>query len=545
MRYSFFILILFTVSCSNQGGKEAYYCGAEEITNLQGEDYLLGSDGLTFGPAATRSKEKSHSGEYSLKLDETNEYGFTIELKDVIPEEKITISVWQSIEPGFQACLLVSDGLVDSFYTTGNNEIYRFQAWALIQANIQIPKDYTGNTLKIYVWNIEKRTTYVDDFEIRRIDNYLYHEKFELEKLSIHVQKSGMKHLAKKRAAAFKQGFLQRSDDDFVKTEVRYRDRKVKGQIRLKGNWGDHFRRDKWSFRLKLKDSLVDGMSVFSVQSPDTRGFLKEYIFHKLLEKEGIITPEYKFVQLYLNDVSYGIYALEEHLSFRMLQNQNRTNGVIMKFDDAPLWDELTKGDNANLIGLLSKADIKSYGDKQKTEGLDSGLLEAFAVMRKYQVQDSSVYTHFDLRKMAKFYALCDITRSYHALVWINIRFYYDYETKLMEPVGYDGYSNETLAEWANPYLGYQLNYNKYNELIGEGIVFDVFRHTNMAEQYFKYLDAFIDPVYIERFLEGLEEDLTFIESQIQVEFPKYTYDRNFIVNNARDIRVIRDSLLN
>ena len=104
----------------------------------------------------------------------------------------------------------------------------------------------------------------------------------------------------------------------------------IEGKFRLKGDWLDHVRNNKWSFRIKLKEEMKDELKVFSVQNPKTRGFLNGYVYYQMLKEERVLTNEFRYVHLYVNDRSWGVYCLEEHLSSRMMSNQNKPIGVIL-----------------------------------------------------------------------------------------------------------------------------------------------------------------------------------------------------------------------
>ena len=148
--------------------------------------------------------------------------------------------------------------------------------------------------------------------------------------------------MLEKRDEALKVGILQTTDDDLVPATVALNDgTKMDADIRLKGDWVDHLKGDKWSFRIQLKgDDQVMGFRQFSIQTPETRNYLYEWAFHQNLIEENILTTRYHFVNVLLNGKLLGIYGIEEHFTGELIESQGRRQGVIIRFDEENLWDK-------------------------------------------------------------------------------------------------------------------------------------------------------------------------------------------------------------
>ena len=81
----------------------------------------------------------------------------------------------------------------------------------------------------------------------------------------------------------------------------------------------------KSSYRIKVKgDNTILGMKQFSIHHPRERNYLNEWLFHKTINREGLISLRYYFVKIILNGNDLGIYALEEHFERRLLENNLR-----------------------------------------------------------------------------------------------------------------------------------------------------------------------------------------------------------------------------
>ncbi|MBI5219872.1 MAG: hypothetical protein HY958_13175 [Bacteroidia bacterium] len=118
----------------------------------------------------------AHSGQYASKLDSATEYsyGFAQDFKNIDLKKinKVTVKVWGYFpEPDIKAQLVVS---IDSANKSKN--WYGFK----LEDAIKTPKQWTevnfpvflpptclpGDVLKVYVWNRDKFTFFIDDLEL-------------------------------------------------------------------------------------------------------------------------------------------------------------------------------------------------------------------------------------------------------------------------------------------------------------------------------------------------------------------------------------------
>jgi len=124
---------------------------------------------------------------------------------------------------------------------------------------------------------------------------------FQREILKIKVTDQTKNKLVQQTKAAFKQGILVATDEHWVKGEITSikEGKTVPVKLRLKGDWLDHLRGKKWSFRIRAKtDYAWNRLVTFSVQNPATRSYLDEWLFHQFLTKADILSPRYDFIEL-------------------------------------------------------------------------------------------------------------------------------------------------------------------------------------------------------------------------------------------------------
>lgn len=282
-----------------------------------------------------------------------------------------------------------------------------------------------------------------------------------------------MEQIKAKRAEAMDIGILMSEDDDYVPGSVRYNNgESMKVELRLKGDWTDHLEGDKWSFRVHIKDDegALLGMTRFSLQAPETRNFAYEWAYHQHLMQEGILTTRYHFVNVVQNGEYKGIYAVEESFSTELLESQGRREGVIIRFDEDFMWNNIARFKKSDLYDATSRA----FGIFLLTQDEESSEIIPFRGSRvaKNDILATEAETAIELLNglrngtlshdqvldeelWGKYYAITDFWGAGHGAAWHNLRFYYNPVTGLLEPVAFDGEvlndpfsADETLAQY-------------------------------------------------------------------------------------------------
>lgn len=220
--------------------------------------------------------------------------------------------------------------------------------------------------------------------------------------------------------------------------------------IRLKGDWTDHLQGDKWSFRVELRDAALFGMRRFSLQRNEARGGHGEYLFLQHLRSEGVLSPRYFYVDLWLNQRHVGLMALEEHFAKELLESQRRRESVILAFDEQPLWRQrcLNKvrarhgvgGDEHGYFDELGALPMRVFESNHawKTAGLRNHLEQAMGLLHAYEQGAVASEDVFEMRIMGRYLALANIWGAFHGLIDHNLRWYYNPITRLCEPIGFD-----------------------------------------------------------------------------------------------------------
>jgi hypothetical protein len=265
-----------------------------------------------------------------------------------------------------------------------------------------------------------------------------------LETLTLEIAPDDFQRIQAKRAEAVARWILLADDGDFVPGTIRLgQGDPLPVELRLKGDWADHLVGDKWSFRVELQgDRYLDGMRTFSLQDPSTRTYLDEWLFMENLRDEGLLSVGYRFVRLVQNGSYKGIYALEEGFAKELFEFQGRREGLIIRYDEDLMWEYRTAYENDEMVPWAVET-FYVIDDFQSGRIADDPALSkqrdvAIGSLRAFRNGTRPASQVFDADAMGKFLALCDLWGARHALLWHNLRFYYNPVTTRLEPVGFD-----------------------------------------------------------------------------------------------------------
>ena len=361
-------------------------------------------------------------------------------------------------------------------------------------------------------------------FKVNPLMNYLSGIFLNQEKLYIDIDFNSYQKLLGKRDLALKSGVLISYDDDYIKAKITYKRKSYPVKLRLKGDWNDHLQGSKWSFRIHLLGgNTLFGLRKFSIQSPNTRNFMNEWIYHKLLKDEGLPALRYSFLPVNINGKNLGIYALEEHFDKLTVESNNYKEGPIIRINESNKWI-----DHLNEISILSdsylESDISTFTLKKNLSShvLKLYLVRATALLDGFRRGSYSTSEVFEVKKLAKFFAITDLLGGHHGSIWSNMRFYYNPITDRLIPVGYDAVpskfpQNKVSIEESNP--------------------LPFFKDNDFSRKYIQELESVSRPEYLQSFI---ERNKLLIESNLRslyLSYPAYSIGWRSFEQNARYIR--------
>ena len=362
----------------------------------------------------------------------------------------------------------------------------------------------------------------------------------EPEELHIHLKHLDYQKLAYRVENARKKKSISREEkEEEVNAFIQHDDEKYDIKLRLKGIYLDHLRSDKWSFRVKVKDNkTIFGMSKFSLHSPETRGHIHEWVFQKVLQYEGLISMRYKFVKIYLNGKKLGIYALEEHFDKILIENNNRREGLIVK----PDMIKNSEGEQGNFnFDDVSKSDISLFVYQQAKVYSDTILSNSYNhlsrslnLFRSHKIPAHSI---IDFKSTSKYFALSTIFGGQHGHVPLNLVFYFNPVTNLIEPIGYDG----NVARKIERYGGMITSPNNayHNDIfIKRGVLTTLFESDEFYTLYIRQLKQMTENNYISKFFKEIENELNKNLGFVYKEYPYFDFfKRDFYSANINYVR--------
>jgi len=358
------------------------------------------------------------------------------------------------------------------------------------------------------------------------------------DRLSIDIKQIYMDRLREQRSQALRTGILMKQGDDRVPASIRWGDRTIKVGLRLKGDWTDHLETEKWSFRITVRggDTLF-GMRELSVQHPQTRNYINEWIYLEALRREDVVALRYEFVNVVLNGKDLGIYALEEHFDKLLIEANRRREGPILKFNEETLWaDRREHGleDEQSPTDLQSwfSSTIDAFNMKRIQE--DRALQEQFVVARtlleRFRTGELQTRQVFDVPKMANYFALSDLLGANHgAGLWHNLRFYFNPVTARLEPIGFDGdagWEVRTLLIEEGNRVGDRRSFYTL-----------IFADEMFAREYVRALERVSEPAYLEALFDDLRAPLADALAVLYSEWPSYHFDAQVFHHNREHIR--------
>ena len=139
------------------------------------------------------------------------------------------------------------------------------------------------------------------------------------------------------------------------------------------------------------------GFEEFSVQNQSYEITL-EYIFQKLNKELGNISLEYKLVDLWVNGVSRGIYAVEEGFSKELLERHSKRNGPIYGVRD-------------DILGLYPNIIYDSYSEARWMRENNYLLKSGYAILNGLKDRNKNISNYIDWEAWAKFFAVVDMSR--------------------------------------------------------------------------------------------------------------------------------------
>jgi hypothetical protein len=261
-----------------------------------------------------------------------------------------------------------------------------------------------------------------------------------------------------------------------------------------------------------------------------------------MLEDHNLISLKYFFINLSINNVNRGIYAVEEGFSKELLKRNKRKNGPIYGLNE-----------KMGVIYPKIEYDLysKNYWLKKAPDTIDISLSN----LNKVKINELHLNQIFDIEKWATYFAIIDLTGNFHGSITKSVKLYYNPESKKYEPVGFDGHYNPDLfqnfliidfLDNNNLNCDYICNEKSWYQkflLLDNGKLNDEF-----IKLYLQKLKTISSIKFVENFISENKETINFYNNQFLSELSKkdkvlykglgfYIYDEDYLLERSKYIQ--------
>jgi len=277
-------------------------------------------------------------------------------------------------------------------------------------------------------------------FSIFEIDDYIKIKltslkfifiKNKFENVSIEIDQKNLYNLELQRNNRMS-GSQEKGN--FSQAKIKSNKKKYDIKLRVKGDRLLHWRdKEETSYKVDLKgEDRTWGLEEISSQKPITRNYIYEFIFHKLLQFNDLISLKYFFINLSLNGNKQGIYAIEEGFSKELIERNKKRNGPIF-------------GLNEIYGTYYPNVEYELYSKEFWTVNHPELTKIALSKLDGLKEKKINVNEIFDIEKWATFFAVVDLGKMYHGSLAKSVKLYYNPVTAKFEPVGFDAHYNRLL----------------------------------------------------------------------------------------------------
>ncbi|MFK8044656.1 MAG: CotH kinase family protein [Crocinitomicaceae bacterium] len=543
----FFGLVLLSLiaSCKKEKNSaaftERYTISSDlETTVSEGGKLVFESDNAqySFGSGEFASTDFALSGKQSIKLNQDQIYGLNLVLNNVQEGQFIRASVWQK-EGGKDGVLSASvkgEKYINKFRTYYNKKAKSEKGWVQHYLTFVVTKG--AEEVNFFIFS-GKQEAYFDDIKIEVLptapDNNLS------KSLDLIIPAKGKRKLNKYINFALQSEIIEDKYKKYVKAHLNLNGDTAKVKMKLKGDWTDHLRSGKTSYRIKMSgNDGFYGLKSFSIQHPKTRNNVQEWVIHKIADGIDLLTTRYDFINVTINGFNFGVYALEEHFDKQLVESRNRREGPILKFDETGAWAfNQAKRLFQQKFAMLpyfqaSTVSVFKEGRTLSNPRLKKNFEEGRSLLTRFKNGTVDVETAFDVDLMAKFYVMNELSSHNHALAWHNRRFYFNPITQKLEPILFDVIPHAKTNDFSNN-LELRLT-GKPSEIEN---IFDnqIFLNKKFTDRYLYHLKAMTTDQYLDSVFKVLEPELNVYVKAIAGEDESYVFDKDEYYRNAAYLR--------
>ena len=414
---------------------------------------------------------------------------------------------------------------------------------ALFFTYIGIKLKSTGSS-----YPIKKFIIYDFNYKLAVIKNIIKKPFIKIDKIYLDISFKNLTKIEKNRNIALKNKVILKEYNQNIDAIVKYQNQNIPVKIKLKGGSTEQHleNKDQVSFKVKTEKSNIFGLTDFSLMHAQRRNFLLEWYARKMYADQGLIYKEYRFINLYINGENKGLYVMDENFTESLSTKNNRREGIYVRFgsdinfningtppgsfdDNADLFSTLNGEGCCGLTEELLSTNIDVLNKQINLNSKDS-VIKNFNIAKKllenFRQEKADPEEIFNLKLMAKAFALSDILGSWHTMHWGNMRFYFDPISSKLEPVIDDNYNERTSYPVKNRTIRINDSYN-YSLLYKR-----LFESKVFLKEYIYYQKKYSNPNFIKKFNNKIRKEFSANLSYINKFYVSYFFPAHIIEQN-------------
>jgi hypothetical protein len=354
------------------------------------------------------------------------------------------------------------------------------------------------------------------------INNYLIQPEWEPAHLDINIKFKNflLLEFLRKRTWDSMMGINVSSQENkrYVKVSLEFGGKRVPAKVRLKGVSRNHYSDDKWSMRVSIRgQNSFLGMKEFSLTHPRRRAMFFYWLQMRTLEREGLIWLRTPLVDVSINGKHKGIYSVEEIPRKELIVNNQRREGVIVRFSQIHAEE---RGDT--LMGASGNDHYYSsalrFSIKTK-EAKDESLRQfevATSLLESFRSGDLKASKVFNIKRYATYLAICDTMNAWHGGSWGNMRFYYDPVLARLEPIPWDTFDEDLLYKMVGRTFRMDDLFNDPES----AFFLRLFSDPIFVREYISELVRIASDEYADKLLEDLKDEIEAYNYALQKDYP-------------------------
>lgn len=360
--------------------------------------------------------------------------------------------------------------------------------------------------------------------------------------INLQIKQKHLNKLIKTRELCLREGYIGYDiPNPYYPAIISTNNDTFKVKVRFKGDFLDHIIDEKkWSLKVKVKNGkTIFGMREFAIQRPETRKGFGEYVFHRFLHYNNLLSIPYDFIWVKQNNNDNGLYAYEGRFKKNFFKINDVEPSPILRINDELYFKnkrkfkELKRGlhteDWSSYSALIDAYELKSI---LRDSILKTRFEEAVTKLENFRTGKFKAKEVFNLNKLAKFYAICDLFGAYHAQQFPNLRFYYNPSEKVLEPIGFDAGGLSPTDMFFGQELSYA-NEPSYSGRRYEHRLNFLLEDEDFLQIYNKYLQLFTEKDFLNRMSDSIAKEL---KERVKIQ-KQLSYNHDFLKRNQEFIR--------